>query len=342
VLSAGYHRSVVTDRAGAVYRVEVTDDEGATMMEWFGSPPISLEKDMVFASLEPRTGTLGLFLEASSDELLLGTPSVTSGRGRELAVFRTGPLDYVAFTGPASSAPGTAVFTLSGIDYRGYQADEATAAIVLALESGERARFVLADTLEAFLEASSLRDDTTVLVSETAVGRPAGRGLEKEAGPFRLDFPRRNLSRPLRLVCSPGDKTGLFKWEDEKGWKCRGVPAMEGGAVSIDKPGTYCYFSDRLPPELTHVAVEDNHAGSGFFKPFYCAVPVKETGSGVDPWSAAAYLGGERVVCEWDEFRGALIIPVPASFPVGRTVLTVEVSDRTGNRSVGEFGFMIE
>jgi hypothetical protein len=69
---------------------------------------------------------------------------------------------------------------------------------------------------------------------------------------------------------------------------------------------------------------------------------VTEDGTGVDPWSAVAVLGGERVVCEWDEFRKRLVIPVPASFPAGHTVLSVEVSDRAGNRSVGEFGFVLE
>ena len=90
------------------------------------------------------------------------------------------------------------------------------------------------------------------------------------------------------------------------------------------------------------MAVEKNHEGSGFFKPYFCSVPVREDGTGVDPWSAEARLNGERVVCEWDEFRKRLVIPVPASFPAGHAVLSVEVGDRAGNRSVGEFGFVIE
>jgi hypothetical protein len=102
------------------------------------------------------------------------------------------------------------------------------------------------------------------------------------------------------------------------------------------------FFSDGIPPVIEHVAVEKSHEGSGFFKPYFCAVPVTEEGAGVDPWAAEAWLGGERVVCEWDGFRKRLVIPVPASFPAGRTVLSVEVSDRAGNRSVGEFGFVLE
>ena len=90
------------------------------------------------------------------------------------------------------------------------------------------------------------------------------------------------------------------------------------------------------------MALEKKHAGSGFFRPYFCSVPVKEDGTGVDPRAAVAILGGERVVCEWDSFRERLIIPVPTFFPAGHTVLTVEISDRAGNRSAGEFGFVLE
>jgi hypothetical protein len=117
---------------------------------------------------------------------------------------------------------------------------------------------------------------------------------------------------------------------------------MEGGYASILKPGKYMLIHDGIPPIIEHVAVETGHAGSGFFKPYYCSVPVKEEGTGVDPWAAEAWLDGQRVVCEWDEFRKRLVIPVTASHPAGHTVLTVEVSDRAGNRSVGEFGFVLE
>jgi hypothetical protein len=341
-LAGGYYRASVADREDALYRVEATDDEGAVVKEWFCSPPRSLEKDMVFAFLEVGAGANGLRLEAFSDEVLLGTPQVRAAQGPPISLFRTGPLEYVAITGPGSARGGTAVFALSGIDYRGYRVDAAVAATVLELESGGRRRFLLADTIEAFLEAPSLRAPTPVIVGEEAMRPAAAAGISLEIGPFSLDFSRRNLSKPLRLHCIPGDKTGLFRWEEGKGWKCCGVPSMEGGYATVDRPGIYGFFSDRLPPEIKHVAVETNHGGSGFFKPYYCSVPVTEEGCGIDPWSASAFLGGDRVVCEWDEFRDVLIVPVPASFHEGRTVLAVEVSDRAGNRSVGEFGFVLE
>jgi hypothetical protein len=146
----------------------------------------------------------------------------------------------------------------------------------------------------------------------------------------------------MRLYCEPDSNAGLFMWDDDKGWKPVGVPAMEGGFVTVGKPGIYVYLRDGIPPLVEHVAVEKGIKGSGFFKPYFCSVPVTEDGTGVDPWSATAVLGGRRMVCEWDEFRKRLVIPVPADFPPGHTVLEVEVSDRAGNRSVGEFGFVLE
>jgi hypothetical protein len=192
------------------------------------------------------------------------------------------------------------------------------------------------------MEGPSLRDVTPLGITEVPMLGAAPAGLVSVSVPFIVDFPRENLSKPMRLHCEPGMKAGLFIWKEAKGWKSVGVPAMEGGYVSIDRPGTYIFLSDGIPPVIEHVAVEKTHTGSGFFKPYFCSVPVKEDGTGIDPWTAEAILGGERVVCEWDSFRERFIIPVPATFPAGHTVLSIEVSDRAGNRSAGEFGFVLE
>ena len=83
-------------------------------------------------------------------------------------------------------------------------------------------------------------------------------------------------------------------------------------------------------------------AGSGFFKRKLCYVPVHERGSGVDAESAAAFLNGKRVVCEYDAYRARLAIPLPRTYPPGPANLRVEISDRAGNRSAGEFSFVVE
>ena len=56
-------------------------------------------------------------------------------------------------------------------------------------------------------------------------------------------------------------------------------------------------------------------------------------------------LGGilhERQAGEWDEFRKRLYIPIPSKRPAGPVTLRVEISDRAGNSSVDEYGFVIQ
>ena len=337
-----YYRAAVTDRAGAVYRVDAIDDEGAVVSRWFASPQVSTERDMAFASLLPGTFDEGVSLHVRVDAVLASMPGIDVGEDSPLSVYQTGPTEYIAIAGNEAFGPGDAVFTFSGVDYRGFPIFAAKASRIFALRSGDSAPFTLSDSIDARMEAPSLRGTTPIRITEVPMRGPAPAGLIPVSGPFDLDFPMENLSKPMRLHCELDRRTGLFVWKEKKGWKCVGVPAMEGGYVSVGRPGKYMFFSDGIPPVIKHVAVEKSHEGSGFFKPYFCAVPVTEEGTGVDPWAAEAWLGGARVVCEWDEFRKRLVIPVPASFSAGRTVLSVEVSDRAGNRSVGEFGFVLE
>jgi hypothetical protein len=337
-----YFRAPVSDHPEAVYRIEAIDDEGAVATEWFASPEISTERDMAFASIEPETTMEGIALRISTDELLATDPSVSTGEGVDLPLYQTGPKEYIAFAGGSRSGTGRSVFTLSGIDYRGFPVYAAKVATIFELPTGSSARFMLSDTVDVRIEAPSLRRGIPLRIAEVSASNPLPDRLNPAGGPFVMDFPAEYLSKPLKVHCSVGEKIGLFYWKEGKGWECAGVPAREGGYVSIRKPGRYAFFRDGIPPVIEHVAVERNHGGSGFFKPYYCSIPVFEDGSGIDPWGAEARLGGRRVVCEWDEYRKTLIIPVPASFPSGHTVIEVEVSDLTGNRTVGEFGFVLE
>ena len=337
-----YYRAVVTDSAGAVYRIDAVDDEGATVSRWFASPNLSGVRDMVFASLHPETFDKGVYLHVKTDAVLASEPVISAGQGSSLSVYQTGLSDYIAIAGTEVFDRDIAVFTLSGVDYRGFPVFAAKVSRISVLRSGGSVRFTLSDSIDARLEAPSLRGAMPLRITEVPMRGAAPAGLIPVSGPFVLDFPKENLSKPVRLHCEPDEKAGLFIWREKKGWKCVGVPALEGGYVSVGRPGTYIFLRDGIPPVIEHVAVEKGHAGSGFFKPYFCSVPVMEEGTGVDPWAAEAWLGGERVVCEWDGFRKRLVIPVPASFPAGHTVLSVEVSDRAGNRSAGEFGFMLE
>ncbi len=337
-----YFRADVTDRAGAVYRIDAIDDEGAAVSRWFASPQVSSVRDMVFATLRAGTSGEGVFLHVKTDAVLASLPGIAAGKENPLTVYQTAPSEYVATGGMEELSRDLTVFTVSGMDYRGFPVFAAKASRIFTLRSGGSARFTLSDSIEARMEAPSLRGITPLRITEVPMRGTVPAGLVPVSVPFDLDFPRENLSKAMRLHCEPDAKAGLFMWKKEKGWRCVGVPAMDGGYVSVGRPGTYIFLTDGIPPVIEHVAVEKSHEGSGFFKPYFCSVPVTEDGTGVDPWAAEARLGGEWVVCEWDSFRKRLIIPVPATFPAGHTVLSVEVSDRAGNRSAGEFGFMLK
>jgi hypothetical protein len=112
--------------------------------------------------------------------------------------------------------------------------------------------------------------------------------------------------------------------------------------VDVGRPGVYAIFADARAPVLKGLASTRRSAGSGFFKRRLYYVAVNDAGSGVDAESATAILNGARVVCEYDEYRSRLGIPIPASYPAGPARLRVEVSDRSGNRNSAEFGFVIE
>jgi hypothetical protein len=93
---------------------------------------------------------------------------------------------------------------------------------------------------------------------------------------------------------------------------------------------------------MQFVASEPVARGSGFYGSIRYYVPVREDGSGIDPYSAAATMNGEPLVCEWDGIGNRLVLPIPAALPRGAARLHVELSDRTGNRSAGDFSFMLE
>jgi hypothetical protein len=120
------------------------------------------------------------------------------------------------------------------------------------------------------------------------------------------------------------------------------VPAGAGGTVEIGKPGIYALFTDTKEPVIKRLSFTRRTEGSGFFKRTLHYVPVYDGESGVDAESATAILNGTRVVCEYDEYRSRLAIPLPASYPAGPARLRVEISDRSGNRNAAEFSFVIE
>jgi hypothetical protein len=337
------HGTVSPDRE-AIWRLTVRDIEGAVVTRWFGAPDPRPEQDMAFCEIIPSSSEFGPVLSIVCDHALAAPPLVTARSGERLDtldVYQRGPAEFSA--GPAGAGEGgrPVVFSVRGRDHRGYPVSAHEAVVIVPLGGGAGAAVVVPDSTVMELDAvSALR--RFALLMRDAAGEPPEGGLRPVSGAFTLEFPGDALARSIRIVCDPGPRTGLFELSEGRGWSCIGVPARENGSVAVDRPGTYAFFTDHLPPEMTHVSLERSPSGGSFYRPLYCSVPVREKGSGIDPWSAAATLDGEPVVCEWDEYRERLVIPIPASIPAGRKVLSVEVSDRAGNVTAGEFGFMLE
>jgi hypothetical protein len=329
----------------ALYRCVVRDGEGAEASREFAFPDPRVERDSVLCEATPELRAEGLYLRIRTDRALASIPSVLpSGdpRGETLGVFQTGPRDYIAFSPVSRLASGVNIFAIRGRDYRGYPVERVCAFQIFVFGTGGSASFDSGDGLAIRLKAPSARGLAALMVREARDRGRRSPGLDQLAAPFSLDFPVEGYASPLRCGFDSGRAAGLYRWIGGAGWRCVGVPEREGGMVDVRRPGVYAVFADTTAPVIKRLAFTRRGAGSGFFKRKLYYVPVYDGGSGVDAESATATLNGERVICEYDEYRARLAIPVPASYPAGRARLRVEIADRSGNRKAAEFGFVIE
>jgi len=330
---------------GALYRCVVRDDEGARIERFYASPDGRRDPDSVLCDVHPELRAEGLYLRIRTDRALASVPSVrrAGDTGGDLpGVFQTGARDYIAFAPVERLAGGVSIFSIRGADYRGFPLERIRAFQIFTFGTGGSASFEAGDSLTVRLRAPSVRGTAALLVREAAGAGKSPIELEPVTAPFVLDFPLEGYERPLQCGFTSGRAAGLFRWDGKAGWRCIGVPERDGGVVEVRKPGTYAVFTDSRAPVMKRLGFSRGSAGSGFFKRKLYYVPVHERGSGVDAESAAAFLNGKRVVCEYDGYRSRLTIPIPRTYPAGPAKLRVEISDRSGNRSVGEFSFVIE
>lgn len=341
----GYRKGEVTPCEEAVYRYVVRDDEGVALEHFFSAPPERNVGGMVFSESRPSPSPHGLYLRIVTDRILSAEPRVVRLGGEHIPanrLYRIGPMEYIAAFARTALRSGTNVFRVEGRDHRGYPLRTFSAFRVFVLESGDSAAFTLPDSLHIELRAPSLRGPASFILAEVPPPAEHEAGLELVSRPFSIDFPADRPARPLVLRCNTGGKVGLFSWKEGKGWECVGVPAASNREVEIDRGGVYAFFMDGLPPILGRLAVEESPVRGGFFKKEIYYVQVDEPGCGVDPFSARAVLSGSDVVCEWDEFRKRLYVPVPESIEAGAASLEVEIRDRAGNTSAEIYGFMLK
>jgi hypothetical protein len=339
-----YYRGVPAGGEHSLYRLVARDGRGMISERYFASPGRGRGTGGVFGELIPAISHTGLSVRLETDRILTGDPSLRASfitPADTLVMRRTGPRTHATVI-PASAVTNTeAVIHVTGTDCRGAHLEAAKAIRLFSMERGKGYSFYLGDTLLVGLVARRIWDRGLCLVEECPMPGAAGGGLIPVSPAFAIDY-RLDRIAQLKLVCEPGERAGLFRWSESKGWKCVGVPAMEDGEITIPSPGIYAFFRDGLPPGFDTVAIEESPSSSGFFRTVRYYVSVTETGCGVDPYGAKAFLNGEWVVCEWDDPRDRLYIPLPASYPAGPAKLRIEISDRAGNSSVGEFGFVIQ
>ncbi|UCF06732.1 MAG: M23 family metallopeptidase [bacterium] len=327
-----------------VYRYEAEDDEGAVALRYFATPRTLRAGQEVFCECRAEGGGEALVLRIFTNRFLSAPPVVErigTGSADTAAVYQLGPQEYSVFFEHTTLTDGINVFRISGTDYRGYALASITALRCFVLETGKRVAWNM-DSISVTLEAVQVRQPVVCLVREVPPTGIVTTALKVHSASFRIDVSERYLARPLKLHCDPGPGVGLFRLKNGTEWECVGVPEREGGYAKVDLSGVYAFFLDGLPPHMKQVEVTEERHGSGFFRRRRYYVPVIEQGSGIDPYSSRALLDGKRVVCEWDEFRERIEIPIPASIVPRPVSLRVEVSDRAGNSSVGEFTFVIQ
>ncbi len=339
-----FKRALVTNDSSAVYRCEVTDRRGASVTDYFASPVRRVEEDEAFFETSLSGYREDIVLEIISDRIMAAPPlalRLSAGSPDTLKLCRRGPLSYAARINVEEVEEGINVFLVAGLDYRGYPARDVSAFRIYPLSSGSASPTIaICDSIDVVIEAQSVIGRIPCILTAAAPPGELPPDLNPLSPVFALDFPSENIRKPLKLVAGLKRQAALFTWKKGK-WKCVGAPAMEGGKVKIDEGGVFIFLEDGLPPRMKYAAFDEVAAGSGFFKDYRCIVPVIETGSGIDPWSVTATLDGRRMVCEWDEFREYLSIPIPSSIDPGAAKLHVEISDLAGNTAVEEFGFML-
>ncbi len=329
----------------ALYRCVAENIRGDSAERFFAFPDPRAERDSVFCEAVPEIRREGLFLRIRADRPLAGLPCVRragDARGDSLVVLRAGRREYLAFAPVSRLASGVNIFTVRGMDHRGYPFECVRALHIFVFGSGASASFDSGEGLMIRLDAPSVRGAAPILVREAPDPGRISPGLVPLAAPFSLAFPVEGFAGPLKCGFDAGRAAGLYRWNGKSGWRCVGVPGRDGSFVDVARPGVYAVFADSTAPALKRLAFTRRAPGSGFFKGKLYYVPVLDGGSGIDAESATAVLNGERVVCEYDGYRSRLAIPIPSSYPAGPARLRVEIADRAGNRNAAEFVLVIE
>ncbi|MDD4857886.1 MAG: hypothetical protein PHD74_07250, partial [Candidatus Krumholzibacteria bacterium] len=327
----------------ALYRCTVRNGCGARVERYCAFPDPRTDTDSVFCDIRHELRAEGLYLKIRTDRALAWIPSVRGGQSWDsMGAVQTGPKDCVAFVPVERLVNGANIFSIRGMDYRGFPFECVRAFSIFTFETGAIDSFEAPGGVTIRLTAPSVRGTASLIVGEPAVPTGHSGELSPLTEPFALDFPPDVYARPLECDFDSDRTMGLYSWGERAGWRCIGVSAKPGTVIEIRGSGTYAVLEDSKAPVIGRLGFSRMGSQSGFFKSKLYYVSVREEGSGVDADASAAFLNGERVICEYDQYRSRFTIPIPRSHPAGPAKLRIEAYDRSGNRSFGEFSLVIE
>ena len=338
-----YTRAAVTPNRYSAYKYEIIDDEGMELSGTFAAKAERPGEDMVFSDCSLILAAGSVILDIKTDRILSSPPSVEAYPGiLPEEIVQTGEKRYSARFGIGSLSDGENLFRVRGLDYRGFELEDFTAAGILFFRSGSDLEWPASDTLGLRFSSPSVSGSAPCVISPPDAAVRVDSAMVPVISPFRLDFQEGAFLEPLVISADAGGRVGLYKYDpDDSSWSCRGPAGAEGG-ISITRAGIYALFRDGLPPRIGKVAISEKPAGSGFFRNYSYSIPIADDESGIDPYSAEVFWNGKWVVSVWDDIRERLFIPVPSTNMDREISLKVGISDKIGNRSVENFSFVIE
>lgn len=303
----------------------------------FANPILEREILFYFKARESERGGL---------EDVLGTPHIqieqeNATRPRFLQLRQLGPSIFQGTYEVDQTLPGNARIEITSSDPQGNSSTRTLSFSIAAITRSARTRFQgTSSALRIFVPEEAVAQDRVVTML------PASMEVEDtESSPH----PELEMVRPLDKMV-PGQldlaRASLLEVDlEELGvgtpatWDGLGVYLREGEgyrympgdltsgklAAVVDRLGSFALMRDPRPPRLRTGETGGARAGS------VLEIEVEEEGSGVDPASLRARLGGRSLAPEWDASRGTLRLSLPRGARSGE-VLELELADQQGNR----------
>lgn len=151
-----------------------------------------------------------------------------------------------------------------------------------------------------------------------------------------------------------GAEVLICRWAEGRWWPAGSplAPVGPGGPrrFALGRPGDYAALADTVPPAIATAPLRARpHPGygpavAGLTPPRWeiVAVPVSDSGAGVDPASPRARWDGRPLVVEPDLLRERVLVRIPDDAGFGQHRLELEVADLAGRRATATLAVACE